>query len=347
MIGELVRGPSFRGLFNYCFGEGKRKVPLRATLMAGSMAGSNPRELSREFNSIRALRPDIKKNVVYHVILSLAPGEHLADEEWAYVDDLVAQALHHDAHVMIRHNDTECDHGHYVGSAIRRDGTRAREHLREYARIEAVCREVEQKFGLRVVQKPDRSEGPHGRRKQESRTPKHREKDMERTSGEMSDTNRLAWRVKLSLKGAKCSLEWLRALESMGVAAIPNRKAGKVTGLTFVEQGIGMPIKGSTLKLPAAKIDALLGGTLSATESTAAWDAHTARAIAWKDLANSELTQEEEDHVHATEPRHGTRTIIRNQVGGDEAPIHDLSTTRGQRVPGGLASESRGRSITR
>lgn len=329
MIGQLIRGNGIRGLLNYIFSEGRNKVPGRAQVVAGTMAGSNARELTREFGCIRALRPDLQKKVVYHIIFSANRGERLSGEAVAEIDAMIAKALHQDAHCSIEHSDTECCHFHYAGLAIRHDGTRAREHLREYALIERVCRQIELKYGLHVVKGPRRGEHVHSRSERRSRAPKHREKDMETAIGELSDTHRLELRIRQSLDDVENPLEWLRALERLGVGVIPNRKAGKISGLTFVEQGTGWTCKGSTLKLSASKIDTMLGGTLS-TGNKQAWDAHQARALAWKALANVQPPREEDDGF--TEPD-GKQSMGRLPEQALRELNVDLSPAHGTRGP--------------
>ncbi len=73
MIAKLVRGRSFRGVYNYIL-----RPEAEAEIIGGSMSGITPRELAREIRASRRLRPDVK-DPVYHVSLSL-PVDKGTDE---------------------------------------------------------------------------------------------------------------------------------------------------------------------------------------------------------------------------------------------------------------------------
>ena len=345
MIGKQVRGRGIRGLLEYLFGPGKRNVPGRAQIVGGTMAGSNPRELSREFGAVRALRPDLLEGVVYHISFSCSEGERLTDEQWSEVGEAVAGSLRHDSWANLRHSDAPMDHAHYVGLSIRRDGTRAREHLREWRRVEYLCREIEQRFGLKAVQSPERGKGPHGRATRATRPGKNRETEQEVVTGELSKTATLEWRVRDALDGSTTSGEFLAALERHGVAAIANWKAGKVAGLTFADRS-GWLAKGSTLKLPAAKIDKALNDTLSDNANQPAWAAHAARATAWRLLAKSTSESQEDDHEYATAVPVEGRAPGRIPISETHEPTLDRAAARGGRESGddqdSLAGAGRG-----
>ena len=69
-------------------------------------------------------RPGISKPVV-HVSLSLAPGEHLSDEEWRGVGQqyLAGMGFSDHQYVLTRHTNTAHEHVHLVTSRIGCDGS--------------------------------------------------------------------------------------------------------------------------------------------------------------------------------------------------------------------------------
>ena len=75
MIAKLVKGKGFRGALEYDLREQKGHI------LDTNMGGDNPRELAREFGTVRALRPNLTK-AVCHVSISLPPDEKLTDDQW-------------------------------------------------------------------------------------------------------------------------------------------------------------------------------------------------------------------------------------------------------------------------
>ena len=75
MIGKTTKGKGFKGVLAYTL------APEKGALLDTNLDGATPAELAAEFRAMSEARPGISKPVV-HVSLSLAPGEHLSDEEW-------------------------------------------------------------------------------------------------------------------------------------------------------------------------------------------------------------------------------------------------------------------------
>jgi hypothetical protein len=78
MIAKAVKGRGFRGALAYDLNQEKGRV------IDTNMSGTTARELAKEFGEVRSLRPKLGKAVL-HVSLSVAPGEHLSDEQWREV----------------------------------------------------------------------------------------------------------------------------------------------------------------------------------------------------------------------------------------------------------------------
>lgn len=160
MIAKLVRGRSFRGVYNYILrGEAEPEI------IGGSMSGITPRELAREVRASRRLRPDVK-DPVYHVSLSLPVdrgtdtngnpiilAKETADpEKWRLMGEqwLKEMGLDPDHHqvIMVRHHNADHDHLHIVANRISLEG-KVWSGWKDRLRCQSACRAVEQTHGLR------------------------------------------------------------------------------------------------------------------------------------------------------------------------------------------------------
>ena len=86
---------------------------------------------------------------VYHLGLSLHPGEHLSTERWDLVVDRVLHRLGLDGHqaVVIAHQDTDKEHVHIVVNRVRDDG-RAWDRRDDTIKAREAIRSIEIDYGL-------------------------------------------------------------------------------------------------------------------------------------------------------------------------------------------------------
>jgi hypothetical protein len=171
MIAKQRKGRGFRGLLEYV--ENKEE----ASRIGGNMSGQNPRELAAEFKFSRQLNPNVER-AVYHVSLSLAPGEYLSDEEWNEISDRYLRQMnfHNNQYVVYRHSDRENDHIHIVASRISLDDGRCVHDGWDYKRSEAIVRQLERDYNLESVR------GSHEKLERTATTGQHRR--IEREKGE-------------------------------------------------------------------------------------------------------------------------------------------------------------------
>ncbi|CAG0941872.1 hypothetical protein ANRL1_00728 [Anaerolineae bacterium] len=231
MIGKQRKGSGFRGVLNYVLD------PHKGRLIGGTMEGETPRELAREYAETRQLNPSLKKPV-YHVSLSLSPGEHLNDAEWNTIADryMIEMGFARSPYVAVRHTDRDHDHIHIVASRIGLDGKTVSDS-RDYERSEKVIRGIEADFGLQRV------------------APSREAERRALTSGELRralETGKPSVKMKLQRiidDEAKHSLtmsDFIKNLERQGVVAIPNMAGnGRITGMSY--QLNGETMKGSDL----------------------------------------------------------------------------------------------------
>ncbi|AFZ04598.1 relaxase/mobilization nuclease domain-containing protein [Calothrix sp. PCC 6303] len=139
--------------------------------------GQKPRELAAEFKFSRQLNPNVER-AVYHVSLSLAPGEYLSDEEWNEISDRYLREMnfHNNQYVVYRHGDKENDHIHIVASRISLDDGRCVHDGWDYKRSEAIVRQLERDYNLESVR------GSHEKLERTATTGQHRR--IEREQGE-------------------------------------------------------------------------------------------------------------------------------------------------------------------
>ncbi|MHA6892098.1 relaxase/mobilization nuclease domain-containing protein [Ralstonia pseudosolanacearum] len=165
MKAKVGRGNGFRGLLAYVFGAGEKGKDDRASIVAGNMVGTAPRELAAEFAICRRLRPEVK-NPVWHCSLALPQGERLDSAAWQRVcaRHLQLMGIDSDNHmwVAVRHDDTDYDHVHLVVSRIGLDATLW--HGRNDVKVAiASTQMLEGEFGLRRTPGLD-SEPEHPKR---------------------------------------------------------------------------------------------------------------------------------------------------------------------------------------
>lgn len=127
MIGKKNKmGGGARGAFNYLLRAGESPERQAATVIAcGSMAGTSPRELAKEWSHVRATRPSCKKPVA-HFSLSLPPGQELTEEQWdkaarAFLQEMEINPDRHQW-VGIKHVDREHQHLHILLNRVPTDG---------------------------------------------------------------------------------------------------------------------------------------------------------------------------------------------------------------------------------
>lgn len=150
MIGKIApNGKSARGLANYLLRRGRGRI------IAGTMAGLTPRELSREFGALRRLNPKLTKAVA-HLMLSPAPGDPpLTDVQWQQIAERYAEEMGYanTAWCGVVHNDTDHQHLHIIACRIDIHGKTISD-ANSYRKSEAIVRRLEQEFGLMTVASP-------------------------------------------------------------------------------------------------------------------------------------------------------------------------------------------------
>lgn len=162
MISKTSRGRGFRGALDYVLRESKD-----AEIVATNMAGQTPRELAKEFGTVRCKTEKVREPV-WLVSLSAPPGEQISNERWGliatrFIELVGAQAQdgevpispERNQFVAVRHYDTE----------VRADGSPGHPHIHiilnrinlddktcyinwEKNHSRKACRQIEREFEL-------------------------------------------------------------------------------------------------------------------------------------------------------------------------------------------------------
>lgn len=117
MKAKISKGAGFRGVVNYLLDK------ERGEIIGGNMAATTQAGLSAEFGAVRTMRPDIAKPV-WHVSLSLPPGDSLSVEQWREVaaDFLHKMDVKDNQFCIVQHKDKAHQHIHIVLNRVTTDG---------------------------------------------------------------------------------------------------------------------------------------------------------------------------------------------------------------------------------
>ncbi len=158
MIGNITRGNNFRGLLEYLLYKEKSycldsniELPREKSLLV-PQERYLVHQYAYQFNQVATQKPELKRPV-YHVSLSLPPGEHLTDEQWKQVGDryLQQRGFGNCQYVLVRHNDRGHEHCHIVTSRVDRDG-QVVEIDWDYYKSQEVIRPIERDYNLTQIE---------------------------------------------------------------------------------------------------------------------------------------------------------------------------------------------------
>lgn len=229
MIGRQIKGRSFRGLLAYIQGkEGAR-------LIGGNMIGASPKDLAREFADVCELRPRLKR-VVFHLPLSLPPGEALSDEQWNAIARRVLAGLGFSSapFVVYHHSDTGCQHVHVVASRVTFEGGVVSDS-NDYYRSMRLLRDVERDHGLRVVISESGLKAPS-----------QGERRLVEKTGSAEARKILQAAVQRAAQGRPTFSVFAARLRERGIEPVAHvASTGRVQGISFLYQDVAY--KGSSL----------------------------------------------------------------------------------------------------
>jgi hypothetical protein len=169
MIGTIKIGKSFRGVLNYCLEDKleyseadkldmERKDGLqhknRAEVLDYNMCYGSRKDLIKQFTDVRKLRPGLAKPVM-HISLSFDLSDKTRDAILRQITREFAMGFGFDKnqYVSILHKDTRHKHLHIIANRVGFDGERVSDS-QSYKRVAKICRELEDKYGMKKVLSP-------------------------------------------------------------------------------------------------------------------------------------------------------------------------------------------------
>jgi len=239
---------SFKTAFDY----NHKKTELidpneRAEVLTHNFLVYDRSEILSEVEILRELKPKVK-NDGYHVALSFAKEDILDNQRLISIAKDYIQGMGFDPDLnyfaLWKHNDGE-DHDHiHVHLLLTRIGFNEGKATvvsdsNNYKRSEALCRRLEQKYGLATVRSSDDSL---------ERAPNKDELEMVQRTGKPSDRMLMQERVKLALTRSDSVESFIRRCQDQGVYLLFNQSktTGRVSGITYVMDN-GFLAKGQKL----------------------------------------------------------------------------------------------------
>lgn len=273
MIGKVTVGKSFGGCLLYCLNDKIQQqqetvMKNRAEVLMFNKCYGDQKELIQQFNEVRWLNPKLSKPVM-HIILSLAPGEHLTKDKWMEVAEQCAKDMgfENNQYVAIQHRDTGHEHLHIVANRVGFEKQTVSDS-NSYKKIAAHCRKMEIKCDLRQVLSPRRNLS-----KSQQLLPRQDQRKQQ-----------LTLQIRQALKSSRNFGEFERAMKVKGYQVIKGR------GISFVNDK-NVKLKGSEVNYSLRTIERILeqqqiselkqsanGSRMPLTLMGTAWQPGTARS---------------------------------------------------------------------
>lgn len=258
MIGKITIGKSFGGCIRYCL-EDKLELSIeeklalskqdglkhenRAEVLEYNMCYGDKKELTRQFNEVRALRPQLS-NPVMHITLSLDQADVFTKEKLRQIGQDFARefGFEKNQYLVIYHQDTKHPHLHLVVNRVGFDGSRISDS-NSYRKVANLCRRLEQKHKLKQVLNP-----------QKFMTPQQR---LEHSREQRIDQRKehLKQHIRDCLLTALNFSDFIRKMEQRKVHVIKSR------GISFIDDK-KMKVKGSEVGYSLSTIEKILSHSL-------------------------------------------------------------------------------------
>lgn len=223
MKAKISKGAGFRGVVNYLLDKERGEV------IGGNMAATTQAGLSAEFGAVRCQRPDIAKPV-WHVSLSLPPGDSLSVEQWREVaaDFLHKMDVKDNQFCIVQHKDKAHQHIHIVLNRVTTDGGVWYADRDVYRAIEATRQLEAEKDYLRPTSDRDYTDKKFRATKRE---------DARRAKGQDIPRQQVHDVIRRVIDTAPRKLttrEFIAELQKEGIEVRPNiASTGRVNGFSF------------------------------------------------------------------------------------------------------------------
>ncbi|PRY52627.1 relaxase/mobilization nuclease-like protein [Arcticibacter pallidicorallinus] len=331
---------SFKTAFDYNHKKTELLDPKeQAEVLAHNFLKYDRSDIMADVELLRQLKPNVK-NDGYHVALSFAKEDVLDNKRIVSIakDYMQGMGFDPDANyfALWRHNDGE-DHEHvHVHLLLTRIGFNEGKAIvvsdsNNYKHSEALCRRIEQKYGLAVVRSSDEAQ---------DRAPNKDELEMVQRTGKPSDRMLMQEKVKLALNQSDSVASFIRKCQELGVYLLFNQSTttDRISGITYVMDN-GFMAKGQKLgnMYKWNNISNRIQYEQS-TDSKAIYEANSRTRVRFADLLSKgdERHQKRDDgswertkdhHAESTDYSRGDQRIERN--GDEPEPSGNTSGTFG------------------
>lgn len=237
MKANITRGEAFKGLVKYGADIGTNDAGRKhAEYIGGTIEESSVDNIVRALLVPQKVRKVDKP--VYHISLSLPPGERLSGVQWRMVAEAFLEKMEIPSDtpwIAYRHNDKAHDHIHICLSRVSLCG---KLYLGQFEMLKAIqaTQELEVEFGLTRTKGlgKDRNGLTRGERRM-----------IERTQ-ELSEKQIIKIRIDKALARSSSMEEFVLNLEDLGIkAGFNTSKSGYISGVSFSMDGFS--VKGSKL----------------------------------------------------------------------------------------------------
>ncbi|EJR6605457.1 relaxase/mobilization nuclease domain-containing protein [Salmonella enterica subsp. enterica serovar Bareilly] len=237
---KIRRGKSFAGVVHYALRHGSHHKN-EPTVIGGNITivGNATEELIVEFNTTKALRPDVAK-AVWHNSLRLPKDEALTNSAWAIIaDDYMSRMGFSETHLRcyVLHDDEDGQHIHIIASRVSLDAGKLYLGRNENLASTRIIQQLERDYNL------TRTKGPKASPAAPSPKPKlkksRNELMMENRTGELCPKAIIQNAINELLDTRQSVTDFVQQLVAQNIRPIPNiASAGKMNGFSFEYRGI-------------------------------------------------------------------------------------------------------------
>ena len=232
---SVSRGAGFAGVLQYVEGADKKTGKTHGRLIGGNMASTDIKTMGKEYGSVRELRPDIAKPV-WHQSLRLPAGERATDEKLNEASQLFMKKMGFSdltQYSVWKHDDPEGLHVHLVVNRVGLDG---KVWLGQNENLigTRVVQEIEIELDFQITKGPEYDPVTGKIVMPERAKNKKNEEKMSGRLGVYSPKKQIQMALDEVLKFKPSPEEFIEALKSAGVVAMPNiASTGKMSGFSF------------------------------------------------------------------------------------------------------------------
>ena len=237
---KIHKANNFMGAFDYNDQKLNHKDPKqRAELLDHNFVRYEREAVSKEVSFLQQLRRNLTRDA-YHVSLNFAETDKLSNKQLVAIaqEYLSGMGFDNNLYSIWKHHDADHLHIHALASRIRYDGSLVSDS-NNYKRSEALCRQLESKYGLAAVRS---SEEAH------ERAPSKDELEMVQRTGKPSNRMLMQERVKVAFSKSNSIESFIKNCQEQGVYLLFNqsKSTGRVSGITYVMDN-GFLAKGQSL----------------------------------------------------------------------------------------------------